>query len=107
MDLRFGRMKNFVGGKFVESARGEWERIIGPANGEVIAEVPICAEEDVDRAVEAASRAFELWFEKTPAEGAEMLRGLADVLQEHAEELARLESKDVGKPITSARGELP
>ena len=36
-----------------------------------------------------------------------MLHGLADVLQEHAEELARLESKDVGKPITSARGVLP
>jgi 1-pyrroline dehydrogenase len=107
MDLRFGRMKNLVGGEFVESVRGEWEHIIDPATGEVIAEVPRCAEKDVDRAVEAASRAFKLWFETTPAERAEMLHGLADVLQEHAEELARLESKDVGKPITSARGELP
>jgi 1-pyrroline dehydrogenase len=107
MDLEFGRMKNLVGGEFVESVRGEWERIIDPATGEVIAEVPRCTEEDVDRAVDAASRAFELWFETTPAERAEMLHGLADVLQVHAEELARLESKDVGKPITSARGELP
>jgi 1-pyrroline dehydrogenase len=107
MDLGFGRKKNFVGGEFVEAERGEWERVIDPATGEVIAEVPRGAEEDVDRAVDAASRAFELWFETTPAERAEMLHGLADVLQEHAEELARLESKDVGKPITSARGELP
>jgi 1-pyrroline dehydrogenase len=107
MDLQVARMKNLVGGEFVEAERDEWERVIDPASGEVIAEVPRCAEEDVDRAVEAASRAFEGWFETTPAERAEMLHRLADVLQEHAEELAWLESKDVGKPITSARGELP
>jgi aminobutyraldehyde dehydrogenase len=81
--------------------------VIAPATGEVIAEVPRCAEVNVDKAVEAASRAFEWWFETTPAERAELLHRLADVLQELAEELARLESKDVGKPITSARGELP
>ena len=107
MELQVARMKNLVGGEFVEAERDEWERVIDPASGEVIAEVPRCAEEDVDRAVEAASRAFEGWFETTLAERAEMLHRLADVLQEHAEELARLESKDVGKPITSARGELP
>jgi 1-pyrroline dehydrogenase len=107
MDLRVARMKNFVGGEFVEAERGAWERVIDPATCEVIAEVPRCAEEDVDRAVEAASRAFEGWFGTTPAERAEMLYRLADVLQEHAEELARLESRDVGKPITTARGELP
>jgi aminobutyraldehyde dehydrogenase len=107
MDLQVTRMNNFVGGEFVKAVRDEWERVIDPASGEVIAEVPRCAEEDVDRAVEAASTAFEAWFETTPAERAEMLNKLADVLQEHAEELARLESRDVGKPITSARGELP
>jgi hypothetical protein len=69
MDLQVARMKNFVGGEFVEAERNEWERVIDPASGEVIAEVPRCAEEDVDRAVEAASRAFEGWFETTPAEG--------------------------------------
>jgi 1-pyrroline dehydrogenase len=107
MDLQVARMKNLVGGEFVEAERDEWERVIDPASGEVIAEVPRCAEEDVDRAVEAASRAFEGWFETTPAERAEMLHRLADVLQEHSEDLAWLESKDVGKPITSARGEMP
>jgi 1-pyrroline dehydrogenase len=107
MDHRVARMKNLVGGKLVEAERGEWERVIDPATGEAIAEVPRCAEEDVDRVVEAASRAFEGWFETTPAERAEMLYRLADVLQEHAEELARLESRDVGKPIATARGELP
>jgi acyl-CoA reductase-like NAD-dependent aldehyde dehydrogenase len=86
VDLKFGRMKNLVGGEFVESVRGEWERIIDPATGEVIAEVPRCAEEDVDRAVEAASRAFEWWFETTPAGRSEMLHALAGALEEHAED---------------------
>jgi aminobutyraldehyde dehydrogenase len=107
MDLQVARMKNLVGGEFVESERGEWERVIDPATGEVIAEVPSCAEEDVDRAVEAASRAFDGWFQTTPGERAGMLHALADAIEEHAEELARLESRDVGKPIASARGEMP
>ena len=102
MDLQVTRMSNFVGGELVKAVRDEWERVIDPASGEVIAEVPRCAEEDVDRAVEAASRAFEAWFETTPAERAEMLHKLADVLQEHAEELARFESRNVGKPISGA-----
>ena len=100
-------MKNFVGGEFVEAERGEWERVIEPATGEAIAEVPRCAEEDVDRAVEAASVAFGSWFDTTPRDRSEMLHALADALQEHAGELARLESRNVGKPITMARGELP
>jgi 1-pyrroline dehydrogenase len=107
MDLQVARMKNFVGGEFVEAERGEWERVIEPATGEAIAEVPRCAEEDVDRAVEAASVAFGSWFDTTPQDRSEMLHALADALQEHAEELARLESRNVGKPITMARGELP
>jgi acyl-CoA reductase-like NAD-dependent aldehyde dehydrogenase len=45
VDLRFGRRKNLVGDKFVRAERGEWERLIDPATGEVIAEVPRCAEE--------------------------------------------------------------
>ena len=107
MDLQVARMKNFVGGEFVEAERGEWERVIEPATGEAIAEVPRCAEEDVDRAVEAASVAFGSWFDTTPQDRSEMLHALADALQEHAGELARLESRNVGKPITMARGELP
>jgi hypothetical protein len=43
MDLQIARMKNFVGGEFVEAERGAWERVIAPATGEVIAEVPRCA----------------------------------------------------------------
>ncbi len=107
MDLQVARMKNFVGGELVEAEMGEWERVIEPATSETIAEVPRCTEEDVDRAVEAASGAFGPWSDTTPQDRSERLHALADALQEHAEELARLESRNVGKPITMARGELP
>ena len=107
MSITVDRKKIFVGGEFVEGAKGEWRGILNPATGEVIAEVPECTEEDVDEAVRAARSAFEGWFETTPAERSEMLHGLADMLEEHAEELAQAESRNVGKPIASAREELP
>ena len=69
--------------------------------------MPECSAEDVDRAVGAASRAFEKWFDSTPAERSLMLHRLADALEENAEELAQLESRNEGKPINAARGELP
>jgi acyl-CoA reductase-like NAD-dependent aldehyde dehydrogenase len=101
------RKKIFVGGEFVEGTKGEWRGVLNPATGEVIAEVPECSEEDVDGAVQAASRAFEGWVDTTPAERSEMLHRLADLLEEHAEELALTESRNVGKPIASARSEMP
>ena len=62
---------------------------------------------DVDRAVEAAKKAYEEWRETTPGERAEMLLKLADLLDENAEELAELESRNVGKPLSYARDEMP
>jgi betaine-aldehyde dehydrogenase/aminobutyraldehyde dehydrogenase len=64
----------------------------------VIAEVPKAGAEDVDRAVAAAEKAWESWREKTPKNRMELLLELADVIDENAEELARLESKNVCKP---------
>jgi acyl-CoA reductase-like NAD-dependent aldehyde dehydrogenase len=101
------RVKNFVAGELVEGVRDKWQEIINPATGETIAEVPKGSEEDVNRAVEAADKAFGEWFETTPGERAEMLLKLANAMEEHAEELAQLETKNVGKPISLSRGEMP
>ena len=107
MDVSVARKKIFIDGEFTEGADGEWRKVLNPATGEVIAEVPECSAEDVDRAVGAARVAFEKWFDTTPAERSQMLHRLADVLEENAEELAQIESKNVGKPIAAARGEMP
>jgi acyl-CoA reductase-like NAD-dependent aldehyde dehydrogenase len=60
--------KAFVGGEFVDSVSGETMEVIAPATGAVIAEVPRCSAEDVDRAVDAAKAVLPEWIEKTPKE---------------------------------------
>jgi 1-pyrroline dehydrogenase len=99
--------KNFVGGEWVDAASGETMEVINPATGETIGEVPRCSAEDVDRAVAAANKALPAWLDATPKERSELLFKLADVLDENAEELAQLESLNVGKPLMASRDELP
>src|SRR3954463_6461825 len=99
--------KILIGGELADAASGETMAVIAPATGETIAAVPRCGAEDVDRAVEAAQAAAPEWLGKTPKERSELLLKLADVMDEHAEELAQLESVNVGKPLMASRDEMP
>jgi 1-pyrroline dehydrogenase len=99
--------QNLIGGEWVDSAGGETMEVLNPATGEVIAEVPQATAEDVDRAVQAAKKALVEWRETTPSERAELLLKLANAIDEHTDELAELESRNVGKPLSSAKDELP
>jgi 1-pyrroline dehydrogenase len=96
----------FVGGEWVESESSGVQEIYNPATGEVIAQAPRGSEADVQRAVEAARRAFDGgWGESTPKERSEALLKLAQLVEEHSEELAGIESENVGKPITTTIAE--
>src|SRR6201987_2934287 len=99
--------KAFIGGEWADAASGQTMELIAPATGETIAEVPRCSAEDVDRPVEAAAKALPAWLDATPKERSELLHKLADVLEENAEELAQLESRNVGKPLMASRDEMP
>ncbi|MBA2742089.1 MAG: aldehyde dehydrogenase family protein, partial [Actinobacteria bacterium] len=79
--------------------------VLNPSTGEVIAEVPRGTADDVERAVGAAKKAWSEWRSKTPKDRMELLLGLADVIDENADELARLESQNVGKPWWVAKDE--
>jgi 1-pyrroline dehydrogenase len=92
------RREMFIGGKWVAGSGNESQPIINPATGEVIAEVPKGTEADVNQAVSAAQAAYVDWFETTPRERSEMLLKLADAVLADADELADLESANVGKP---------
>jgi 1-pyrroline dehydrogenase len=107
MSVAVSQHKNFVGGDWVDSSGGETMEVLNPSTGEVIAEVARSTAEDANRAVEAAKNALPEWLESTPGERAEMLFKLADLIDENAEELAALESKNVGKPLSYARDEMP
>jgi acyl-CoA reductase-like NAD-dependent aldehyde dehydrogenase len=80
--------------------------VVNPATEEPIAELPSASVEETDAAVAAAKAAFPGWRAVTPSDRARLLRRLAALVEEHAEELALLETRNVGKPIQDSRGEV-
>jgi gamma-glutamyl-gamma-aminobutyraldehyde dehydrogenase len=96
----------FIDGEHVEAASGETFASINPATGQTLVEVAAGDEEDVGRAVHAARRAFEAgdWSEAGPADRKRVLLRLAELIREHGEELALLDSLDMGKPVEDALG---
>jgi betaine-aldehyde dehydrogenase len=100
-------LSNFIDGEPVASD-AETEPVLNPATGEELARAPRSTPEDVDRAVRAARRAFDGWSRTTPAQRSEALLAIANVLEEHGEELARLEALNAGKPIEAVKSdEIP
>lgn len=91
----------FIGGHFTEAAAGATFATVDPATGRVVAEVAECGAEDVDRAVAAARAAFDggVWSRAAPAVRKAALLRLADLIERDGEEIALLETLDVGKPI--------
>jgi acyl-CoA reductase-like NAD-dependent aldehyde dehydrogenase len=80
--------------------------VLNPATEEAIAELPSAGVEETDAAVAAAKAAFPAWRAVAPADRARLLRRLAALVEEHGEELALLETRNVGKPIADSRGEV-
>ncbi|HLL80014.1 MAG TPA: aldehyde dehydrogenase family protein, partial [Ktedonobacteraceae bacterium] len=102
--------KLLINGELVDGASGKKAEDINPATGEAFAEVPVTTTEDVERAVAAAREAFDdgRWSKLPHGTRAAMLEKLASTIEEHASELAELESQDAGKPIKLARdGDIP
>jgi len=97
------RLANFIGGKFCPPVGGGYFDDIEPASGERIAEVPDSDERDIDSAARVARQAFPSWSRTPIAERSRLLLRLADLIEQNAEELAQLESRDSGKAISLAR----
>jgi acyl-CoA reductase-like NAD-dependent aldehyde dehydrogenase len=98
-----------IGGERVDAADGKTFEVVNPATGTVMATAPLGGREDVDRAVAAAQAAFDDrkgWASWAAGKRGRTLSKLAALIKANTEELARLESQNVGKPITSARGEV-
>ncbi len=100
------RTEAFIDGRFVPAADGRTFSTVSPRDGTEIAQVARGDAEDVDRAVRAARRAFDRgdWALADPAQRGRVLIRLAELMTEHLDELARLESADTGHPIGDARG---
>ncbi len=108
--LQSGPKKLFINNEWVDAASGKMFETVNPAAGEVLAQVALADKADVDRAVNAAREAFERgpWHTITGLERAQLLWKLADLIDQHADELAELETLDNGKPLrVSRRGDIP
>src|SRR6266576_3366975 len=81
--------------------------VINPATAKTIAAVPNMTADEVDAVVERAKQALPEWLDATPKERSELLYKLAQILEDNAEELAQLESHNVGKPLMVSRDEMP
>ncbi len=100
--------QNVINGELVDAASGETYDVIDPSTGEVYARAPMSGAEDVDRAYAAADAAFDGWGSATPQERARALLRIADAIDDRADEIVRVESKDTGKPLgLTASEELP
>jgi 4-guanidinobutyraldehyde dehydrogenase/NAD-dependent aldehyde dehydrogenase len=96
----------FINGRYQDAAQGETRATMSPANGQKLADVANCGIEDADRAVEIARAAFEsgVWAKMAPADRKMVLVRWAELIDDHADEIALLECLDVGKPIADTTG---
>ena len=100
------KQKIFINGKLVDGVRKEFTPVVNPATEEIIGQMQVCTEEDVNSAVAAAEKAFEGWSKTTPEERSSALMKIADIIENRIEELGELESRNVGKPLADAKGEV-
>src|SRR4029077_8175162 len=95
-----------IGSEWVDATSGETFVTLNPATEEVLATIPQAGSEDVDRAVRAAREAFaegSPWRQMSPSMRGRILHRIGDLIYEHGEELATLDSLDNGKPLSMAR----
>ncbi len=100
------RLKNYIGGQWVESRAEDGRPILNPATAETLAWVPFSTPEEVDAAVEAAAAAFSEWREVPAVERVQPLFRLKRLMEEHLDELAGLIVDEHGKTLKEALGEL-
>lgn len=100
------QLKNFIDGQYVEAKADSASDIFNPATGEAYASAPNSSAADVDAAYHAAEKAFEGWRETTPGERQLALLKIADAFEKRVDDIAEVESRDTGKPIGAARGEV-
>jgi betaine-aldehyde dehydrogenase len=102
-DLR--RLRNFVNGEYVETAKGVTSDLVNPTTGEVFAQAPISHQVDIDRAYAAASEAFEGWGASTPSERQQALLKIADAVEARADDIVAAEVENCGKPTALTKAE--
>ena len=100
------RKRYCVGGEWRESKTDKWMPVTDSSTGELIAEVPCCTVEEVDSAIASAEAAFPAWSEMSLSKRTQMMFRWRNILMNHLEELTVLCSKELGKNLAEARGDV-
>ncbi len=100
------RLKNYIGGQWVDAPDCEWLDVRNPSTDEVIAEVPLSPASEIDRAVAAAAEAYPAWAATPVAKRCAIMFEITALLREHSEAIARTLVEEMGKSLVDARAEL-
>ena len=104
----FSGFRNTLDGRWVESNAAEWQDVVNPATGEVLAKVPLTDAAEVSGAIEVAAAAYPDWRRTPPEDRIQPLFKLKALLEEHINDLARIITQENGKTLTEAeRGTAP
>ncbi len=97
------KVLNFIDNLFCDPDHDDWLEMIEPATGKVVGKLANSCDSDAEHALEAATVAFDRWSRTSAEQRSALMHRLADLVDQHQEELAQLESRDTGKPIQVAR----
>ena len=97
------KIQNFINGKYVDPMKGQYIDNVEPGTGKVFAQIPNSSQEDLDNAVAAAKDAFPIWSTMSVDKRSRILHKLADLIEDHLDDLALMESRDNGKPLWLAK----
>jgi len=102
----YERLCLYIDGEFIDGGGRREEDVFDPSTGQPIARLPHASTADLDRALAAAARAFERWRQTSALERGALLRRVAQLTRERSDEIARNITRDMGKPLAEAQGEV-
>ena len=100
------KLSNYINGHWVDSSTSEWQEVVNPATGEVLAQVPLSSSNEVAAAVEAAATAFPEWRRTPPEDRIQPLFKLKVLLEDHIDEISRIITQENGKTFAEAKAEM-
>src|SRR3954466_13204327 len=100
------RVPNFINGEWRDSSASEWQDVVNPATGEVLARVPLSDVAEVTKGIEAAAAAYPAWRRTPPEDRIQPLFKLKQLLEDHVDELGRIISRENGKTFAEGKAEL-
>jgi succinate-semialdehyde dehydrogenase / glutarate-semialdehyde dehydrogenase len=102
----YSELKLFIDGKWLNGEGRKGEDVINPATGKVLAHLPHASKADLDEALAAAAKGFQVWKNTTAYDRGKIMRKAADLLRERADFVSKVQTQEQGKPYVESRGEV-